>query len=76
MAVAATPAPVAPTVQKGGGIPSLSEVANNIDVGKIEVQTGGGDVGASIFLGTLAVAALGGISLALIRSKAVSPGSI
>lgn len=75
-AVAATPAPVAPTVQKGGGIPSLSEVANNIDVGKIEVQTGGGDVGASIFLGTLAVAALGGISLALIRSKAVSPGSI
>ncbi len=77
-AIAATPAPApAPAVQKGGGIPSLSEVAQNIDAGKINVQSGGGrDPSATIFLGTLAVAALGGISLALIRSKAVSPSSI
>lgn len=77
-AVAATPAPPpAPGVQRGGGIPSLSEVAENIDAGKINVQSGGGsDPSATIFLGTLAVAALGGISLALIRSKAVSQSSI
>jgi len=78
-AIAATPVPVAsgPVAQKGGGSPSLSEVAQNIEAGKINVQSGGGsDPSATVFLGTLAVAALGGISLALIRSKAVSPGSI
>lgn len=78
-AIAATPVPVAsgPAVQKGGGIPSLSEVAQNIDTDKIQVQMGGGsDPSATIFLGTLVVAALGGISLALIRSKAVSSSSI
>ena len=79
-AIAATPAPApaaTPAVQKGGGIPSLSEIAQKIENGNITVQTGGGnDPSATVFLGTLAVAALGGISLALIRSKAVSPGSI
>lgn len=75
---AATPAPTpASGAQTGGGtdpIPSLNEVADKIMNGSLnKVQAGGGeDVGAKIFLGTLAVAALGGISLALIRSKAVS----
>jgi hypothetical protein len=73
---AATPAPVAPVAtgaQTGGGAPSLSEVAQKIEAGNIKLQAGGGsDPSAAIFLGTLGVAALGGISLALIRSKAVS----
>ena len=81
---AATPAPApapAPSgAQTGGGVdpvPSLNEVADKIMNGSLnKVQAGGGseEVGAKIFLGTLAVAALGGISLALIRSKAVSTG--
>ena len=77
---AATPAPAPSGAQTGGGadpIPSLNEVADKIMNGSLnKLQTGGGseDVGAKIFLGTLAVAALGGISLALIRSKAVSTG--
>ena len=67
----------APPVQKGGGMPSLADVANNIIDDKIKPQTGGGkDAAAELFIGTLAVAALGGISLALIRSKAVSTGSV
>jgi hypothetical protein len=71
-AAAATPVP--PAVQKGGGAPSLSDVARKIEDGKITLQDGGGssDPSAAVFLGTLGVAALGGISLALIRSKAVS----
>ncbi len=79
-AAAATPVPVAApvaassAVQAGGGAPSLSEVARKIEAGKITLQDGGGssDPSAAVFLGTLGVAALGGISLALIRSKAVS----
>jgi len=72
-ASAAASAPSDPSgAQKGGGHPSLSEVAQKIEAGNINVQAGGGDSSASIFLGTLGVAALGGISLALIRSKAVS----
>jgi len=69
-AVAALPPASAP--QTGGGVPSLGDVANRI----IKQRGGGGDsdIGANIFLGTLAVAALGGISLALIRMKAVSTG--
>jgi hypothetical protein len=69
--------PAAPA-QKGGGMPSLATVANKIMENKIKpIQTGGGeDMGAEIFMGALAVAALGGISLALIRSKAVSTGSV
>ena len=75
--VASAPvAPAASAPQTGGGIPSLSEVARKIEAGKITLQDGGGggssDPSATVFLGTLGVAALGGISLALIRSKAVS----
>jgi hypothetical protein len=73
-ATAAAAAP--PPAQKGGGMPSLADVANNILDDKIKVQGGGGKDGAELFLGGLAVAALGGISLALIRSKAVSSGSV
>lgn len=71
------------TVQHGGGnnVPSLNEVAEKIMNGTITATEGGGqsggggkkpDSGAIIFLGTLLIAALGGISLALIRSKADS----
>jgi hypothetical protein len=71
-AAAATP----PPAQQGGGMPSLADVANNIIDDKIKPQTGGGKDAAELFIGTLAVAALGGISLALIRSKAVSTDSV
>jgi len=74
-AVAALPPPSGPQAG-GGGIPSLGDVANNI-INGAEQSGGGGDgpdIGANIFLGTLVVAALGGISLALIRTKAVSTG--
>jgi hypothetical protein len=73
-AAAAAPIPAPTGAQKGGGAPSLSDVARKIEVGKITLQDGGGgsDPSAAVFLGTLGVAALGGISLALIRSKAVS----
>lgn len=71
-------APAAPPAQTGGGMPSLAAVANKIMENKIKpIQTGGGESpGAELFIGALAVAALGGISLALIRSKAVSTGSV
>ena len=70
---APAPPPAASAAQTGGGAPTLSEVARKIEAGNITVQTGGGsDPSAAVFLGTLGVAALGGISLALIRSKAVS----
>jgi hypothetical protein len=67
----------------GGSIPSLHEIADGILGGMRDtpapyrsgILSGGGsspDIGSSIFLGTLAVAALGGISLALIRNKTTS----
>ena len=63
----------------GGNLPSLADVANNILKGKGGyVQEGGGknDMASTIFLGALAIAALGGISLALIRNKGLSYGSV
>lgn len=61
----------------GGGLPSLEEVANNIINGESAKntinQTGGGeDLSATIFLGSLTLVTLGGMGLALIRSKAES----
>jgi hypothetical protein len=77
-APAATAAP-APTAQKGGGeLPSLARVAENILNGEETVvnQTGGGktteDTSTNMFLGALTLVTLGGMSLALIRSKADS----
>ena len=73
---AAVAAPVAaPTVQMGGGeLPSLATVANNILNGTENInQTGGGeDLSTNIFLGSLTFVTLGGLGLALIRSKADS----
>jgi hypothetical protein len=58
--------------ENNNGIPSLGDVANDI----LNNQRGGGvkgvDYGSSIFLGILVLSALGGMSLALIRSKSVS----
>jgi hypothetical protein len=73
-----TPDPAKP-VQKGGGMPSLENVANKIMNGKIKpIQDGGGsdkpDSLAKFFLGTLALVTLSGISIALVRNKAVSTG--
>jgi hypothetical protein len=57
--------------QAGGGIPSLGEVAKGILSKKFNQSGGGSDPASTIFLGILSVAALGGISLAVIRSKAL-----
>lgn len=58
------------------GVPSLGDVANDILNNEDPVQSGGGvkrgDYSSSIFMGILMLTALGGISLALIRSKSVS----
>ena len=76
---ASAPAPAAPAVQKGGGEISLLQVANNILEGKNTNQSGGGsgkketeDMSTNIFLGALTLVTVGGMSLALIRSKADS----
>ena len=61
--------PTAP--QTGGGVPSLGEVAKGILSKNFNQSGGGSDPASTIFLGMLAVAALGGISLAVIRSKAL-----
>jgi hypothetical protein len=73
------PPPVTSGPQAGGGesLPSLGDVANRILKDKIDcptgLQSGGGDdVTATFFLGTLAIASLGGIMLALVRQKTVS----
>jgi hypothetical protein len=76
-APAAAPAPApAPPVQKGGGeLPSLATVANNILNGTQNLnQAGGGgeDLSTNLFLGSLTLVTLGGLGLALIRSKADS----
>ena len=72
--------PVAPTIQKGGAIPSLEVIANNILNGEqtMNNQEGGGrdDTATNVFLGTLTVVTLGGIGLALIRSKGESVNRI
>jgi hypothetical protein len=76
----ATPAPPAQPSQKGGGdsLPSLGEIANRIIKDEIDcptkMQSGGGDGNdaANIFIGSLVVASLGGIILALVRQKTVS----
>ena len=72
--------PAAPTVQKGGAIPSLEVIANNILNGEetMNNQEGGGrdDTATNVFLGTLTVVTLGGIGLALIRSKGESVNRI
>jgi hypothetical protein len=72
---AAVAAPTAP--QSGGGepLPSLGDIANRIMKDKIEcpTQSGGGDATANIFLGSLVIAALGGITLALVRNKPIPP---
>ena len=77
------PAPLPPPppsgAQMGGGdpLPSIEEIANRILKDDIDcatsVQSGGGDHTANIFLGSLVIASLGGIILALIRQKTVSP---
>ena len=70
----------------GGSIPSLREIANGMLGADPRgfgapyhsgILSGGGsaqgpDIGSALFLGTLAIACLGGISLALIRSKTAS----
>ena len=75
-AVAAPPtAASAPAVQQGGGeLPSLASVANNILNGTQNLnQAGGGeDLSTNLFLGSLTLVTLGGLGLALIRSKADS----
>lgn len=73
---AATAAPV----QKGGGdLPSLADVAEKI-VNKENLQTGGAleieDASSMIFVGSLTLVTLAGISLALVRSKGLSAESI
>jgi hypothetical protein len=80
IAPAAAPAPApasAPVQQKGGGeLPSLATVANNILNGtETNInQLGGGteDLSTNLFLGSLTLVTLGGLGLALIRSKADS----
>jgi hypothetical protein len=72
--VASAPAP-APAVQQGGGeLPSLATVANNILNGTQTLnQAGGGeDLSTNLFLGSLTLVTMGGLGLALIRSKADS----
>ena len=72
--------PAAPTVQTGGAIPSLEVIANKILNGEetMNNQEGGGsdDTATNVFLGTLTVVTLGGIGLALIRSKGESVNRI
>lgn len=70
----------AATAQKGGSaeLPSLDEVANRILEHK-PLQSGGGeseDLSSNIFIGILTLVTLGGISLALVRSKAESRESV
>ena len=72
--------PADPAVQKGGAIPSLEKIANNILNGEetMNNQEGGGsdDTATNVFLGTLTFVTLGGIGLALIRSKGESVNRI
>ena len=76
----AEPSQTQPPSQKGGGdsLPSLGEIANRIIKDEIDcptkMQSGGGDGNdaANMFLGSLIIASLGGIILALVRQKTVS----
>jgi hypothetical protein len=73
-------AAVAAPVQAGGGdLPTLADVADKI-LNKENLQTGGAieieDASSMIFVGSLTLVTLAGISLALVRSKGVSAESI
>jgi len=77
-------APVAPVAQKGGSsLPqakSLTDIANNILNKNNSEQTGGGkgegpDVPTTLFLGALAMIILGGVSLGVVRAKALAQES-
>lgn len=72
------PMPSAPSAPQAGGgepLPSLGDIANRIMKDEIgcPTQSGGalGDSTANIFLGSLVIAALGGIALALVRNKPI-----
>lgn len=77
--IAPLPPPPPSGAQMGGGdpLPSIEEIANRILKDDIDcatsVQSGGGADTANIFLGSLVITSLGGIILALIRQKTVSP---
>jgi len=77
---AAIAAPLTAPVQTGGGdLPSLADVADKI-LNKENLQTGGSieieDASSMLFVGSLTLVTLAGISLALVRSKGVSAESI
>lgn len=78
-ALATPPPPSGPQSGGGDSLPSLGEIAKRIMKDEIDCETnsqsGGGrnDATPYIFLGSLAVASLAGIMLALVREKTVSP---
>ena len=69
----------APVQTGGGDLPTLADVADKI-LNKENLQTGGSieieDASSMLFVGSLTLVTLAGISLALVRSKGVSAESI
>jgi hypothetical protein len=60
------------SIQTGGGIPSVNELAENM----LKQSGGGTDPESGVFMGILAITVLGGLSLAVIRRKGLSDSTL